>query len=180
MGAQSEIYLSSVGNNHINDVFGAMDKMVASMAAKPHPHQHNILNYEDKTGAMSVLHKMLDSQKQSSHHGHHTGHVSQPSHHALAHPKKVGYKNDGSIINYNSDSKYPRIGKMDREGQIIESGKVQTFVVRKHAVVNTQMSATQKLEQDKRENAVGASNSLLSAVHALQGGAHGHAHGHAH
>ena len=34
------------------------------------------------------------------------------------------------IINNNSKQKYPRMGKMDREGQILEDGKVETFVAR--------------------------------------------------
>jgi len=37
---------------------------------------------------------------------------------------------DEPIINNNSKQKYPRVGKMDREGQILEDGKVETFVKR--------------------------------------------------
>ena len=37
---------------------------------------------------------------------------------------------DEPIINNNSKQKYPRVGKMDREGQILEDGKVETFVRR--------------------------------------------------
>ena len=44
--------------------------------------------------------------------------------------KKQPGGGDEPIINNNSKQKYPRMGKMDREGQIIEDGKVETFVKR--------------------------------------------------
>ena len=44
---------------------------------------------------------------------------------------------DEPIINNNSKQKYPRIGKMDREGQILEDGKVETFVKRAKKVQKT-------------------------------------------
>ena len=52
---------------------------------------------------------------------------------------------DEPIINNNSKQKYPRIGKMDREGQILEDGKVETFTKRSRKIYKTQITATQKL-----------------------------------
>ena len=52
---------------------------------------------------------------------------------ALMHKKPHGGGGGGGdepIINNNSKQSYPRIGKMDREGQILEDGKVETFVKR--------------------------------------------------
>ena len=58
---------------------------------------------------------------------------------------------DEPIINNNSKQKYPRIGKMDREGQILEDGKVETFVTRTKKVQNPACKATERLREIKHE-----------------------------
>ena len=50
--------------------------------------------------------------------------------HKKPHGGGGGGGGDEPIINNNSKQKYPRVGKMDREGQILEDGKVETFVKR--------------------------------------------------
>ena len=73
------------------------------------------------------------SHQHTTHAAHHTDHHSN-THHLNSH--------FGEIINNASKTKYPRVGKMDREGQIFEDGKVDTFVVREKGPRETQCTAT--------------------------------------
>ena len=57
--------------------------------------------------------------------------------------KKAAVADDGSIVNTMTKMKYPRIGKKDREGQILETGQVSTFVKRDCShKIETQITAT--------------------------------------
>ena len=58
---------------------------------------------------------------------------------------------DEPIINNNSKHNYPRVGKMDREGQILEDGKVETFVKRANKIQKTQNKATERLKEIHEE-----------------------------
>ena len=58
-------------------------------------------------------------------------------------PKKNTNCIGDGIINNNSTSKYPRVGKKDRDGQLVINGNVKTFERRLIAKQDTQNNATQ-------------------------------------
>ena len=71
-------------------------------------HSHSQLDRNLLTSLGSLVHDLAqhNSMAASSHDG----------------KKKAAVADDGSIVNTMTKMKYPRIGKKDREGQILETG----------------------------------------------------------
>ena len=64
------------------------------------------------------------------------------------------------IVNTATTRNYPRIGKQDREGQVLLDGAVKTQTKRKHKVIDTQMTTGQKWHEDKMERLERQNNGL--------------------
>ena len=114
----SQIFLQSTTQNEVDsDQFGnQFGRGLGGMIRNPYADAGSIFGQSQSSG--NLMSRLRG-------HGHGHGHDDSSS-------SKSKVKDDGSIINFASKSKYPRIGKQDREAQIFETGMVTTVRKRKH------------------------------------------------